>query len=225
MTDSYITGNEPEKKLQTYKNTIGGEEVHSEAVTPTDLNGIPFGQSNPQYLAATDGDIATIGAKNDTVASSDTDSASLISLFKRLLQKWTAGVNVQQNSLPVDSSNPLWIQGGTTIDEAAITALSTTTSTIGAQNVVTPASGKKIRLYWWGLSASPDNTATNIVSLRWTTTGTDFVKVPLSQYGGIFAHSYKGGRAYVEGAVDEALAINLSSAQSVTLNIDYEEAL
>ncbi len=48
MTDAWIdAGDDANSKLQTYKNTVSGTEVHSEAVTPTDQNGVPFTGSNP----------------------------------------------------------------------------------------------------------------------------------------------------------------------------------
>lgn len=48
MTNAYIdAGDDNASKLQTYKNTVSGNEVHSEAVTPTDQNGVPFTSSNP----------------------------------------------------------------------------------------------------------------------------------------------------------------------------------
>lgn len=120
---------------------------------------------------------------------------------------------------PVSESDPL----PTSVSEDAVTAFSLTTSSSGTTNVKAPASGKSIRLYWWGLSASPTNSAAVIAGLRWTAGGTNFVTVPLSQYGGIFAHGYKGGRSYVQGGVDEALVLSLDSAQTVSINIDYEE--
>lgn len=46
MTDSFIPVSGTDKKLQTYENTVGGELVHSEAVTPTDQTGAPFTASN-----------------------------------------------------------------------------------------------------------------------------------------------------------------------------------
>jgi hypothetical protein len=47
VADGYISGSEPTKKLQTYENTVSGQDVHSEAVTPTDATGVPYSASNP----------------------------------------------------------------------------------------------------------------------------------------------------------------------------------
>ena len=160
MTDSFITGNEPDKKLQTYENTIGGEQVHSEAVTPTDTAGDPF-----------------------------TDT----------------------NRFPVG------------VGEGAITAKAVTATASGTTTLHTPSAGNAIRLWWYNMGCNPDAGASVVVGLRWTTGGTDFFSTKLSQYGGQISHSFKAGRSYVQGGVDEALVANLDSAQTVYFNFDYEE--
>ena len=108
---------------------------------------------------------------------------------------------------------------------AEIIPVSITTSSSGTTTLITPSSGASIRLYWFGLAGNPGNTDTVIASLRWTAGGQDFLAVPLSKYGGMFAHSYGGGNSYVQGEVDEALILNLNAAQTVTANLDYQEIL
>jgi hypothetical protein len=160
MADSYISGSEPDKKLQTYLNTVGGQQVHSEAVTPTDPTGVPFGASNPQYAVINDG---------------------------------------------------------------AITPKAVTANSSGTTIIVTPSSGKSIRLWWYNISASPDNSASVTAGLRFTSGGTDFFNDRFSQYGGKNAHSFKAGRSYYQGGVNQSLYVNLDSAQTVFVNVDYEE--
>lgn len=46
MADSFIPVLGTDEKLQTYENDVGGVYVHSEAVTPTDQNGVPFTETN-----------------------------------------------------------------------------------------------------------------------------------------------------------------------------------
>ena len=54
MTDSHIPVAGTDANLQSYKNTVGGTEVHSEAVTPTDATGAALGtQANPIYVSMT----------------------------------------------------------------------------------------------------------------------------------------------------------------------------
>lgn len=49
---------------------------------------------SPWAVESADGDIDSLGARNDEAANSDAGTFSLIALFKRLLQKWTAGISV-----------------------------------------------------------------------------------------------------------------------------------
>lgn len=53
MADSSIPVGTTGKSLQTYENNVGGADVHSEAVTPTDQNGVPFTTSNRFPVDAT----------------------------------------------------------------------------------------------------------------------------------------------------------------------------
>lgn len=109
------------------------------------------------------------------------------------------------------------------LQDESVSAKRLDTSSSGTNVVHTPAAGKRIRLFWVGLSGNPSNGAPVKVGIRFTTGGTDFLEVWLSQYGGAFAHFYKGGESFVLGGVDEPLVANLSAAQNVLVNIDYEE--
>lgn len=51
MSNSSIVVTTTGDKLQTYENDLGAGQVHSEAVTPTDPNGVPYGPGNPQRTA------------------------------------------------------------------------------------------------------------------------------------------------------------------------------
>lgn len=46
MADSSLPVGTTGEKLQTYENTVSGQEVHSEAQTPVDRTGAPFTGSN-----------------------------------------------------------------------------------------------------------------------------------------------------------------------------------
>lgn len=94
----------------------------------------------------------------------------------------------------------------------------------GESVVVAPAAGNAIRLWWYSLCAKATNGAEVEVGLRFGAGQTDFFQASLSQYGGIFSHSFKAGEnAYHQGGVDQPLIVNLDSAQTVYVNIDYEE--
>lgn len=88
-------------------------------------------------------------------------------------------------------------------------------SASGNTDLVTPTSGKAIRLKWVAFSAPEGNGAEVIVTIK---IGTDILYMwPL---GASCAFSHGAVR---EGAVDEPLTINLSTAQTVYVNYEYEE--
>jgi hypothetical protein len=89
--------------------------------------------------------------------------------------------------------------------------------------VVTPASGKAIRLWWYSVTASANNTSMVVVGLRFGAGGTDFFRTSLSMHGQGMAHSFRAGHSYYQGAVNQALIVNLDSAQTIFVNIDYQE--
>lgn len=105
----------------------------------------------------------------------------------------------------------------------AITPLHLTVNTSGETSVVQPSAGNSIRLWWYNIGADPVNSANVVASLRFGSSGTDFFKAGLSQYGGAAGHSFKAGKSYHQGGVDESLYVNLSAAQTVYVNIDYEQ--
>ncbi|MFA6204214.1 MAG: hypothetical protein WC710_13640 [Gallionella sp.] len=108
---------------------------------------------------------------------------------------------------------------------AALNPISVNTSASGNYAVHTPAAGKAVRLWWYQMAALPTNSAAVIAGLRFGAAGTLFGTTPLSQYGGAIAHHFRDGRAYVQGAADEVLYVNLSAAQTVYVNVETEEVV
>ncbi len=106
---------------------------------------------------------------------------------------------------------------------ASITPKSATANTAGNTLVHQPAAGKALRLWWYNLGAKPDNTAHVLTGLRFTTAGADFFSTYLSQYGASASHSFKAGQSFYQGGIDEGLYVNLDVAQTVKINIDFEE--
>jgi hypothetical protein len=91
-------------------------------------------------------------------------------------------------------------------------------STIGDNTLHTPAAGRRIRLYWVGLSTSQDNTAENLIQVKLTDAdGTVKYRWYLGNPG-----AFVGGRT-IEGNVDEPLILNLATADPVSWNVDLEE--
>lgn len=96
-------------------------------------------------------------------------------------------------------------------------------TTAGETLVLTPAAGKAVRIWFYAVVARATNSAEVEVALRWGAAGTNFLITSLSQYGGAYAHSFKAGDAFIQGAVDQSVYIDLSGAQVVYVNMDYEE--
>ncbi|HEX6215264.1 MAG TPA: hypothetical protein VFZ38_10620 [Vicinamibacterales bacterium] len=155
--------------------------------------------------------------KSSTHRAADTVNDQQDTDLVTALIKARNGTTGNYEPLNTDSANRL-LTGETTMIPRSYTS-----STSGPTIAYTPTSGKSIRLAWYHLAASPSNGSPVTAGLRFGAGGTDFVSAPLSQYGGALAHSPKAGRSYYQGAVNEALYLNLSAAQAVTLNIDVEE--
>lgn len=156
-----------------------------------------------------------------TEAKQDTAIAELNNIETAI-----AAVEAAILGLPTDALTDAELRASpveVTFEKDQLAAKRLVVNSSGTTTVHTPAAGKRIRLYWFGLSGNPDNAAKVKVGLRFTAGGTDFVEIWISQYGGIFAHNWKGGQAYVLGGVDETLEVNLSAAQEVIVNIDYIE--
>jgi hypothetical protein len=114
----------------------------------------------------------------------------------------TLPVNV--SSLPVDT----------------FTKASSVGTTSGDLTLVTPPSGQRVRLHFFGYSASAANGSAVLVALRFgSNTAFDNQYLSPSQP---YARNIGAGRRYIQGAVDEALIANLSASQTVYCNIEYE---
>ena len=93
-----------------------------------------------------------------------------------------------------------------------------TTSLAISDTILTPASGKKIRVYASRFSLTADATS---VSFRFTSIGTDHEKYVSPKAGGLYGANNHPN--YIEGGVDEVLYCVISGTTSVQINIDYLE--
>lgn len=93
-----------------------------------------------------------------------------------------------------------------------------TTSLAASGNVLTPSSGKKIRVYASRFSLTADATS---VSFRFTAGGTDHEKYLSPKTGGLYGANNHPN--YVEGGVNEVLYCVISGTTTVQINIDYLE--
>lgn len=85
-------------------------------------------------------------------------------------------------------------------------------------NVLTPTSGKKIRVYASRFSLTADATS---VSFRFTAGGTDHEKYISPKTGGLYGANNHPN--YVEGGIDEVLYCVINGTTTVQINIDYLE--
>jgi len=90
----------------------------------------------------------------------------------------------------------------------------------GNTAIVTPTSGKAIRVYYIHFSNRDTVNASPRVGLRFTTTGTIYFSSTLAATGMINANLLPH---YWEGAVNEALYVNLSAAGNVDVTVLYGE--
>ena len=96
--------------------------------------------------------------------------------------------------------------------------LKITTSLSSSGTVLTPGSGKKIRVYASRFSLSADATS---VSFRFTAGGTDHEKYVSPKTGGLYGANNHPN--YIEGGVNEVLYCVISGTTTVQINIDYLE--
>lgn len=103
-------------------------------------------------------------------------------------------------------------------------------NTAGVTIVRAPASGKKLRVKFFGFSAGADVTGV-LAQMKLdgydpgdgTGAGAVFDQQFLTTPGQPYARNIQAGNRYIEGAVDGKLKINLSAAQTVYVNYEVEE--
>lgn len=97
---------------------------------------------------------------------------------------------------------------------------SSTVTVSGNTTVLTPTSGKAVRLYYICLSARTVNSDGVDVAVKFVG-GSDLYKVSLLP-GAIWARNIGAGRFYIQGGVDVALQLNLSAGQAILASFEYE---
>ncbi len=85
-------------------------------------------------------------------------------------------------------------------------------STAGDNDFITPTAGKSVRVLWVSAIPSSDNTAANLVQVKFGTGGTPFYTVYAVGHWEVF-----------EGAVDQHVFVNLANTQPVAVTVHYEE--
>jgi hypothetical protein len=108
------------------------------------------------------------------------------------------------------------------VQSDAVNVTTVTASSGGNTTIETPTSGKSIRVYYIELNADGGNAADVTASLRFTASGS-LVYTTCLVPGAIYARNISAGRKYIQGATDEALILNLSTAQTVNATVEWEE--
>lgn len=125
-----------------------------------------------------------------------------------------------------DATNGALVNLGTNNDvivsSETFTKKTVTASSSGNNTIHTPASGKKIRLHFFGYSAGSSVTGV-LAGLRFASGGTVFDQQYLVAPGQPYARNIQAGKRYIDGGTDEALIVNLNAAQTVYVNIEVEE--
>ena len=109
--------------------------------------------------------------------------------------------------------------------QAEIDAKAVTISSSGENTIHTPTSGRILGISYLCASADADNTASVTVGFRFGTGAPDLYKLSLAA-GCMWARAVGVGKRWLRlPATDVPLLVNLSSAQTVHVSIEYEEML
>ncbi len=148
-----------------------------------------------------------------------------------------SAVNIQDggNSITVDGtvtanagSGPWPVtdnSGSLTVDIPDVTTLAkaVTASTSGDTTIHTPTASNRVKLGYICLSADGANSADVTVIVKFTAGGSTLYKISLKA-GAIWARNIGAGQRYLDGGVNNALIVNLSTAQTVNISIEYTES-
>lgn len=150
-----------------------------------------------------------IGNASDTPAPTDAyagggTEASVNARLQRIAQRVTIG-NTSLASIDL------------TTTKVKLTPASGTASSNGNNTLITPAAGKKLRISY--LSYNPATAVT--CAFRFAAAGALFLQNVMPA-GSIVAKDF-GDLRYIEGAINEALILNLSSGVSTVWNCFYVE--
>jgi len=104
----------------------------------------------------------------------------------------------------------------TLLSGQGVTKLTTTLANSGT--IITPGSGKKIRVYSNRFSLTADTAS---VSFRFTSGGTDHEKYVSPKTGGLYGANNHPN--YIEGGVNQVLYCVISGTTNVQINVDYLE--
>jgi len=108
------------------------------------------------------------------------------------------------------------------IPAIAIAKKTVIATVVGSTMIHTPSLGKRIRLFAFGYSAS-GSVDTGNIKAQWRFGSGAYLDTQFLTGNQGYAKSPGNGKFCYEGAIDEALFLNLDATATIAMNIDYEE--
>lgn len=102
----------------------------------------------------------------------------------------------------------------------AVNAHGGTHADLGDNTILTPAAGKRLRIYYLCLNTDDNNSAVVVADVKLGDTSRYRISLPA---GAIWARALAASGFCLRGAVDAPFVINLSAAQTVYVSVEYEE--
>lgn len=153
------------------------------------------------------GNLASVKTNTDNLSGIKTGTDNLSSI-----KTATDLIKTNSDKFTFDAGNNL------KVINASLGVSKSSISLSASGNVVSPATGKKIRVYASRFSLTADASS---VSFRFTSGGTDHEKYVSPKTGGLYGANNHPN--YIEGGIDEVLYCVISGTTTVQINTDYLE--
>lgn len=179
-----------------------------------DVNVLNFPATQPVSVATLPLPANASKETGGNLEASVTQLAGIVDLLTAVMSG--IGVSGLANALAVQGATggvPLTVTG---INQ--LTPVSGSVSSSGNNTLITPTSGKKLRVYYLAYNPS----AAVECAFRFGAAGALFLRNNLTQGGSVVAKDYGDGK-YIQGATNEALVLNLSGAVATIWNVNYIE--
>lgn len=148
--------------------------------------------------------------------------AVAVSMIPKKAEAYVMGASPTSGVVGVKDSSNIRVNPAT--EETLLTMVSgqgvskLTGTLTGSGIVLTPSSGKKIRVYSTRFSLTAD---LQNVSFRFTSSGTDYEKYLSPKTGGLYGANNHPN--YIEGGVNQELYCVITGTGTVQINVDYLE--
>lgn len=160
-----------------------------------------------------------------TAATGAASEITLAALLLELGQKLEAGQAVALDAATLAALETITVANPTPAVETGLakdatlsgrfgggkSAYAAVISTSGDTTVITPAAGKRVRVYWVSFIPNSDNTAANLVTVKFAGGTSMYV-------GYAMAHWEE-----FTGTTNQAVVVNLSNTQPVAVTIHFQE--